>query len=129
MLDIRRALTLLTLLFSLLALDACDESTDGDADAGADNPAALGPAGTVHCSMESWARFAAAHLAGAQGDERFLSAASWSSMHPRRRAPTTPSAGASSMTAGPRSPRSSTRGATPCSSPSPSSRPRRTSPC
>ena len=28
----------------------------------ADNPAALGPAGTVHCSLPDWAKFVAAHL-------------------------------------------------------------------
>lgn len=29
-----------------------------------DNPAAIAPAGTVHCSMEDWAKFLAVHLAG-----------------------------------------------------------------
>jgi arylsulfatase A len=33
----------------------------------ADNPAAIGPAGTVHCTLGDWAKFVAAHLAGAQG--------------------------------------------------------------
>jgi CubicO group peptidase (beta-lactamase class C family) len=37
-----------------------------------DNPAAIGPAGIVHCSLSDWARFAAWHLAG----ERSLSPAS-----------------------------------------------------
>ena len=36
---------------------------------GADNPAALGPAGTVHCSLEDWGRFLRAHLKGARGVE------------------------------------------------------------
>lgn len=31
----------------------------------ADNPAALGPAGTVHCTLRDWARFAQLHLRGA----------------------------------------------------------------
>ena len=31
----------------------------------ADNPPALGPAGTVHCSLRDWARFAQLHLRGA----------------------------------------------------------------
>jgi len=33
----------------------------------ADNPTAIGPAGTAHCAPGDWARFAAAHLAGARG--------------------------------------------------------------
>lgn len=33
----------------------------------ADNPAALGPAGTVHANFTDWARFASAHLARASG--------------------------------------------------------------
>ncbi|MBI2388213.1 MAG: beta-lactamase family protein [Deltaproteobacteria bacterium] len=33
----------------------------------ADNPAALGPAGTVHCSLADWGRFLAVHLRGARG--------------------------------------------------------------
>lgn len=32
--------------------------------ADADNPAVLGPAGTVHCSMSDWARYAMLHLGG-----------------------------------------------------------------
>lgn len=32
-----------------------------------DNPPALGPAGTVHCSMASWAKFAQLHLDGDAG--------------------------------------------------------------
>lgn len=39
----------------------------------ADNAAALGPAGTVHCTLADWGRFASLHLAGAQGDSTFLS--------------------------------------------------------
>jgi CubicO group peptidase (beta-lactamase class C family) len=33
---------------------------------GADNPAALGPAGTVHASMEDWGKFVSLHLRGAK---------------------------------------------------------------
>jgi CubicO group peptidase (beta-lactamase class C family) len=29
---------------------------------GADNPGAIGPAGTVHCSLEDWARYVAVHV-------------------------------------------------------------------
>lgn len=35
----------------------------------ADNPAVIGPAGTVHCSLGDWARYAAFHLRGARGEE------------------------------------------------------------
>jgi CubicO group peptidase (beta-lactamase class C family) len=33
-------------------------------DAGADNPPVIGPAGTVHCSVGDWARYAILHLGG-----------------------------------------------------------------
>ncbi|MBX3134529.1 MAG: beta-lactamase family protein [Gemmatimonadaceae bacterium] len=47
----------------------------------ADNPAATGPAGSVHTTLADWARFVAAHLRGENGDERFLSTASWQRLH------------------------------------------------
>ena len=34
----------------------------------ADNPPAIGPAGTVHASLADWAKYARLHLAGARGD-------------------------------------------------------------
>lgn len=34
-----------------------------------DNPPALGPAGTVHCSMGDWAKFAELHIRGARGEK------------------------------------------------------------
>lgn len=34
----------------------------------ADNPSALGPAGTVHASLADWAKYIQLHLAGARGD-------------------------------------------------------------
>lgn len=37
-----------------------------------DNAPALGPAGTVHCTMADWARFASLHLRAAQGKPRLL---------------------------------------------------------
>jgi CubicO group peptidase (beta-lactamase class C family) len=40
----------------------------------ADNPAVMGPAGTVHASLTDWAQFVAVQLAGARGDSLFLSA-------------------------------------------------------
>jgi D-alanyl-D-alanine carboxypeptidase len=47
----------------------------------ADNPPGLGPAGTVHCPLEDWGRFASAHLRQGSGDSPLLSAASFSRMH------------------------------------------------
>ena len=38
----------------------------------ADNPPALGPAGTVHCPMREWAKFVTAVLAGLQGEDTAL---------------------------------------------------------
>lgn len=40
----------------------------------ADNPAALGPAGTVNATLRAYGRFVAAHLAGARGDGGIVSA-------------------------------------------------------
>jgi CubicO group peptidase (beta-lactamase class C family) len=48
---------------------------------GADNPAAIGPAGTVHASLEDWARFVSLHLDGARGRPRLLTAASFKKLH------------------------------------------------
>ena len=39
---------------------------------GADNPAAIGPAGTVHASLRDWARFVVLHLRGARGEQGLL---------------------------------------------------------
>jgi len=47
----------------------------------ADNPPALGPAGTVHCDLWDWAAFASSHLGGASGDESFLTTETWGIMH------------------------------------------------
>ncbi len=47
----------------------------------ADNPPALGPAGTVHCSLGDWGKFVRMHLAGARGESRFVSAASFAKLH------------------------------------------------
>jgi CubicO group peptidase (beta-lactamase class C family) len=46
-----------------------------------DNIPALGPAGTVHCSMADWARFVAFHLQGARSDPQFLAAETFARMH------------------------------------------------
>ncbi|MCP4805118.1 MAG: beta-lactamase family protein [Proteobacteria bacterium] len=45
---------------------------------GDDNPEALGPAGTVHCSLVDWSRFTALHAAR---DESFLPAEQWEHLH------------------------------------------------
>lgn len=46
-----------------------------------DNVPALGPAGTVHCTMTDWARFVALHLQGARPNARFLAASTFAKMH------------------------------------------------
>ena len=43
--------------------------------------AALGPAGTVHCSMADWGRFVALHLAAARGQARLLKAGTFRALH------------------------------------------------
>jgi D-alanyl-D-alanine carboxypeptidase len=47
---------------------------------GADNPLALGPAGTVHCALDDWAKFAHAHARGAKGEAGLVSAASFAKL-------------------------------------------------
>jgi CubicO group peptidase (beta-lactamase class C family) len=48
---------------------------------GADNPAALGPAGTVHISMADMALYMTEHLAGAEGRGGILEAESFRRLH------------------------------------------------
>lgn len=48
---------------------------------GADNPPAIGPAGTVHASLPDWARFVALHLAGARGEGRLLKRETFARLH------------------------------------------------
>jgi CubicO group peptidase (beta-lactamase class C family) len=47
----------------------------------ADNPAAIGPAGTVHCSVGDLARYAAWQLAGARGEGRLLHPETFERLH------------------------------------------------
>ena len=47
----------------------------------ADNPPAISPAGRVHCSLVDLARYAAAHMAGEQGDSELLNAESFKKLH------------------------------------------------
>ncbi|MFO0959270.1 MAG: serine hydrolase domain-containing protein [Isosphaeraceae bacterium] len=46
----------------------------------ADNPPLLGPAGTVHASLPDWAKFVAAHLRGAAGQDGILPASAFQKM-------------------------------------------------
>jgi CubicO group peptidase (beta-lactamase class C family) len=46
-----------------------------------DNPPCMGPAGTVHCSVPDWGKFAALHLRGAQGKARLLRPATFRTLH------------------------------------------------
>jgi CubicO group peptidase (beta-lactamase class C family) len=52
---------------------------------GADNPAAMAPAGTVHCTLRDWAKFAALHLglmpAAKQGEAPFLKPETLAMLH------------------------------------------------
>ena len=47
----------------------------------ADNPASIGPSGTVHCSIEDWSKFIALHLRGARGDARLLKPDTFARLH------------------------------------------------
>ncbi|MDZ4859747.1 MAG: serine hydrolase domain-containing protein [Candidatus Hydrogenedentes bacterium] len=47
----------------------------------ADNPPSMAPAGTVHCSMEDWARFVKLHLDAEAGKLRLLTADSFRTLH------------------------------------------------
>jgi CubicO group peptidase (beta-lactamase class C family) len=46
-----------------------------------DNAPSMGPAGTVHCSMADWAKFAALHLRGDRGQGRLLKPATFRTLH------------------------------------------------
>ncbi len=47
----------------------------------ADNPAVVGPAGRVNCSIADWGKFIADQLRGAQGGDALLSANSYTTLH------------------------------------------------
>jgi D-alanyl-D-alanine carboxypeptidase len=59
-----------------------------------DNPAALGPAGTVHASLADWARFVQLHLQGERGDVKVgaitLHAATFQKLHTELEGPGEP---------------------------------------
>ncbi|MFI5458370.1 MAG: serine hydrolase domain-containing protein [Isosphaerales bacterium] len=46
-----------------------------------DNAPAMGPAGTVHCSVPDWAKFAALHLEGKQGKAKLLKPSTIRALH------------------------------------------------
>jgi CubicO group peptidase (beta-lactamase class C family) len=46
-----------------------------------DNAPALGPAGTVHCSVPDWAKFAALHLGSETGSSKLLKPATLETLH------------------------------------------------
>jgi CubicO group peptidase (beta-lactamase class C family) len=46
-----------------------------------DNPAAIGPAGTVHCTVTDWAKFAALHLNGERGESKLLKPETFKKLH------------------------------------------------
>lgn len=49
---------------------------------GVDNPPSIGPAGTVHATLEDWGKFVAVHLRGARGEEqRFLNPKTFQRLH------------------------------------------------
>ncbi len=47
----------------------------------ADNPPVMGPAGTVHATLEDWAKFIADHLRGARGEKALLKPATYEMLH------------------------------------------------
>ena len=47
----------------------------------ADNPPAVGPAGTVHCNITDWAKFVSLHLAGEKGGSKLLKAETFKKLH------------------------------------------------
>jgi CubicO group peptidase (beta-lactamase class C family) len=46
-----------------------------------DNAPCMGPAGTVHCSVADWGKFAALHMSGAEGKGRLLKPATFRTLH------------------------------------------------
>ena len=48
---------------------------------GADNPPAIGPGGTVHCSALDWAKFVGLHLRGARGEGKLLKPETFKKLH------------------------------------------------
>ena len=59
----------------------CGHTESGEPAPGADNPEAYGPAGTVHATLEDWAKFVALHLRGERGDTKLLPASAFRKLH------------------------------------------------
>ncbi len=57
------------------------DSSPSSRDAGADNPQAMGPAGTVHTTMDDFVRYLQAHLDGARGIPGLLTVESYANLH------------------------------------------------
>ena len=66
-----------------------------------DNAPCMGPAGTVHCSVPDWGKFASLHLRGAQGKARLLKPATFRALHTPRPGASTRGAGTWSIDPGP----------------------------
>ena len=47
----------------------------------ADNPETIGPAATVHCTMQDWVKFIELHIDAFNGNPRLLTANSFSKLH------------------------------------------------
>jgi CubicO group peptidase (beta-lactamase class C family) len=62
-----------------ILLDELHPVTPGDPHA--DNPSAIGPAVTVHCSIEDFAKYAAFHLAGERGEGKLLKPETFRKLH------------------------------------------------
>jgi CubicO group peptidase (beta-lactamase class C family) len=58
-----------------------EDGTPVEPGPGSDNPAAIGPAGTVHASLSDWARFASLHLLGEERGGLGLPAEAFRRMH------------------------------------------------
>jgi CubicO group peptidase (beta-lactamase class C family) len=63
---------------TLLALDVHRPIAPGPL---ADNPPAIGPAGTVHCSVIDWGKFVTAHLRGERGEPGILKPETFKRLH------------------------------------------------
>ncbi len=79
-------------LFTPLEMDRCGfgappagsavgHDSTGTPRHGLDNPPTLGPAGTVHCDLQSWSKFVSANIAGPNGESAFLPATLWNELH------------------------------------------------
>ena len=79
-------------LFTPLEMDRCGfgappagsavgHDSTGTPQHGLDNPPTLGPAGTVHCDLQSWSKFVSANIAGPNGESAFLPATLWNELH------------------------------------------------